>query len=1288
MNKYRLFFPTGKNTGTAYSISATAPLTTEEQKLLETYLKRSFQTTPLLSGSGTGLNGLKIIGPNLRHATPESAKRVEALHSGGLTKILQIEKFDMYLNDFGLEKTADRMLQSVYTEIPEILELSSTVSIDTVIPFVEQGCIALTNANKIHNIGLTEFDIQEVIIPMFKKYQRNPTLSELFTVAVVNSEHGRHHTMNAKGILSGETIPHTLFELIKEPFKINNGDTAVGFKDNSSALRAFANQILINPRIGNKEINLIYSAETHNYPTTIEAFHGAITGADGEERDIWGMGRGGQILFLVSGYAFGNLGLPNYQIPGEGKIYVPFPAKIEKPLDIAMKATKGVAMGGNETGYPTNVGYTRSFGSTDPNGQAWSFWKTQLFAGAAGYVCKEHLKKHEVTPGMKVYMIGGPAYLIGKGGSQNSSQMQGVNDADMDWNGVQRGNPFMSRKVAEVMSRCIELGTENPIVSVHDQGAGGIGNVLTELVAPHGALLDIAKVTLGDHNLSHSDIWTAEYQERMAMVISPENAKLFEEICLSEKLNCECLGEITETGRVVVIDSRINETIINLQLTDILGSVPQMIIHDIADGYKHTFSETVTLPKGLQLKEALCAVLKRTEVGSKDWHLRYKDHTVLGKTVVHQYAGPGQIPINDYALSLISQHSLEGGLVSIGEQPIMITLNPRAGVRMSMLEALLNSAGVVKKRSALQANEMISAKISGEYARAVEMLEAAKDMAIQTGKHFDGGKDSTNMTVVSGKDTVISPPTFVVTQYATVEDVRKHVPAYFVHPGKSRIIAINASGSKNKFRLGGSPLTTAYDIPWNGTTPDVDDVTQVNKVLAAVAELVTLGYVTACHDTVGDGILVSVLEMALAGGCGANIVLDTNGVIADTGVNPLFAKAFAQEGWIIIEVPAHYYSNKENHITEILRKHGVDCYEPLGWTAKETFICREKNGVGASFDFAMSYTEMWNAYNSTSMELKKERISRAGGNINLVAQEREFWKQPKATKQRVYADFGKLSFARKQNSQNPGKVKALVLRAEGSNGQNELGFMFESAGFEVSYANMEQMLQGVYKLKDFQLLLLPGGFSFGDLFGSGVAWAMQFKNSFLMKDLLEFIARLDTLIFGVCNGYQALNELNIMFPEITIQDTPRLVSNESRLFEHHLNYVTIPKAGNVVMLQNMEGWILPIYSAHGEGNHYFKNTDVRTALTSQGRAPLRFANANGKPTGAYPCNPNGSFHGIAGMASANGRILGMMPHPERLLFANNLPYVPFQWEGKLDKYTPWIMVAYNARAWCLINQSR
>ncbi len=1278
---YQLYLSLGTNVGLGYSIVATKELSELEMDLLKTYLARSFQRDKLHHADHLIGRQPIIIGPNLRHMTSESAKRVEAVQSSGLTMITQIEQFKVYLNGTGTGKIADKMLEKVFNGIPSIYDVAINIAKELPVPFLIDGENAIRKANSLYEIGLTDFDITQVIIPMFKKLRRNPTVSELFTVAVVNSEHGRHHTMNAIGIINGTTMPHTLFELIKEPFIQNGETTAVGFKDNSSALQRFEELIWMNSRIGYQYIHNIYSAESHNFPTGIEAFHGAITGIDGEERDIWGMGEGAQLLFLAAGYAFGNLEMSRYKIPGERKIYIPFPATMEKPLDIAMKATKGVAMGGNETGYPTNIGYTRSFGDTDLFGQPWSFWKPQLFAGAAGYVFTEHLKKSAVAIGMKVYMIGGPAYLIGKGGSQSSSVMQGQNSIAMDWKGVQRGNPFISRKLAEVLQRCVERGLKNPIVSVHDQGAGGIGNVLTELVAPLGALLDIAKVTLGDPTLSHSDIWTAEYQERMAMVIRPGMEDAFEEICRLEKINCECLGEITGTGRIVVTDSRTSETIIDLPLEDILGSVPKMTITDTLN--PRSWSPTIQLPKDLLLRNALITVLQRIETGSKDWHLRYKDHSVGGKTVVHQYAGPGQLPINDYALSLISQHGNQGALVSIGEQPIITIMNPTAGVRMSILECLANSAGVVKSDSALQANEMVATKLPGEYARVYAMLSAAKEMALALGLHFNGGKDSTSMAVTTAEGVVKSPPSFIVSNFANVTDVAKHVPAYFRHPGKSRILAINLSGSGHTYRLGASPFLTAFETTWTGKTPDVDDIGQVTKVLAAVEELVELQYITACHDTIGDGLLVSVLEMTLAGGCGATIAIDTTNTKCDDGADPLLAKAFAQEGWLIVEVPNKNY---DDTIT-VLQNHGVLHYENIGYTTQENLLCNHRAPEFSHPVLKMTSAEMWNAYNQTSIQLKKERIGRAEGDKKLVSQEQVFWTQDKkSTKQRVYADFGKLAYMTKQHTNKQYQAKALVLRAEGSNGQEELGFMFESAGFKVTYANMEELLSGKVHLKDFQLLLLPGGFSFGDLFGSGVAWAMQFKHSFLWQDLLDFIARPDTLIFGVCNGYQALNELDIMFFDLDAEVMPRLIQNDSHLFEHHLSYLTIPRKTNVVFLKDMEGWILPVYCAHGEGHHYFPNTNVRIELTSDGRAPIRFANADGKKTQAYPCNPNGSFHGIAGMASPNGRIFGMMPHPERTLLTANLPYIPYQWEGKLDRFTPWIMMAHNAYAWCLKNK--
>jgi phosphoribosylformylglycinamidine synthase len=1273
MKNYYFYLQTGPGTGISFSITAESELKPQEIEKLKEYLARPSEMKSLTNVPFWRENELpQIVGPNMRHRTPEASKMLAALKNGGLGKIQEIEEFLISVDG---NIIPNKMTERVYQDVPMVFIPKPNTSADIIIPFIEKGNAAIERANKEYGIGLTPFDIKEVVIPIFQKDNRNPTLSELFIIAVVNSEHARHHGTNAIGIINGERMPNSLFDLIKKPYKKFPRNSTIAFSDNSSAKNAFF--VKMSTREGVREVLVTFSAETHNHPSAIEPYQGSQTGTGGLQRDGVATGRNSYILHLNAGLAFGNLDLANgYHIPGEGKILLPRPDELATPLEIALMASQGIADNANEIGFKTSGGYTRSFGATDPFRRYWEFRKPQVFASCAGFMYEEHKRKLHLEKGMQVYMVGGEAYLVGKGGSQASSVMQGENSKQLDFASVQRGNAFVQRKVVQLYRNCMALGFENPIASTSDQGAGGCGNVLIESVSPLGAKLDIAKIKLGDASMSISDILTAEYQERTVIITRLGMNEVFEKMCADENLNCECLGEITGDGRIIFFDSRTNTAPVDLALKDILGDVPKITIKD--ERFEGVWPNEIVLPKDLSIKKVLTEVLKRIEVGSKDWVTHIQDQTVGGKACRGQYSGPTQIPVNDCAITLISAFENKGVASSIGEQPVMMIRDPKAGTRMSIMEALLNiiNAKISLEKLSAQGNEMVALKLKNGYALTYEMLEAASEMLIALGFPFDGGKDSTSMAVKREEGVVISPPSLVVSIYTPISDVFKTLPVNFIYPGKSSIIAINLSGSCNKFRLGASPFLTVFDQTWNDETPDVDDFSALKKAWEVVQSLIVSELITACHDTVGDGLLVSLLEMALAGGCGVDVKIPTHNVVANKGVNPSYAKAFAQEGWIIVEC----LKSDEKKVIDRLEKSQI-FFEKLGETTIMRRLCAKFTKSGEKL--TMMWNDMVHSYYKTSSKMKSLRIKRHGGDETLAFKELQVLSN--YSEPYVSCDFGKLNNYPKLPKDN---ANAIVLRAEGTNGHEEMGFGAEMGGFKVEHATMKQLRERETTLKKHQFLLLSGGFSYGDTFRSGVAWAKEFKNNSILSDELDdFITRPDTSILGVCNGAQVGMELKILYPSLIPEAYPMLVKNQSGLYEHHLNYVRVNR-NDTIFLKNMEGWVLPIFSAHAEGRFNFPDEKFLSIVREKNLNPLVFTNWKGEPTMDYPMNPNGSTLSTAALSSVHGRFMFMMPHFERILLKANLPYMPKAWDGKLDTFTPWIMMMRNVYEWCLENQRK
>ncbi len=728
-------------------------------------------------------------------------------------------------------------------------------------------------------------------------------------------------------------MPETLMEIVQSTLKANPTNSIIAFKDNSSGIRGCDPWLwTIKPKEPGKPTpfhpkmvtyHIILTAETHNFPTGVAPFPGAETGTGGRIRDIQATGRGGLVVAGTAGYCVANLLIPGYDLPWEHKDAA-YPLSLASPLQIEIRASNGASDYGNKFGEPVIAGFTRSFDQRLPNNERWAWIKPIMFTGGIGQIDDLHIDKGEAKKGILIVQIGGPAYGIGIGGGSASSKLQGDNTENLDFNAVQRGDAEMEQKMNRVIRACVEMGEKNPIVSVHDQGAGGPANVLKELVEKAGGKIELRRIKLGDSTLSVLEIWIAEYQERCGFLIDPSRIDEFKVICEREKVNCEVLGEVTGDGRFVVHDELDDSTPVNLDLMKVLGNMPQKTFKDERIEPKH---EPLQLT-GVTLEEALDRVLRNITVGSKRFLTNKVDRSVTGLIVKQQCCGPLQLTVGDVGVIAQSHFGLTGAATSIGEQPIKMLVNPKAGARMAVAEALTNL--VLAKITALEdvkvsANWMWAPKLPGEGAALYDAACAMRDIMIQLGIAVDGGKDSLSMATRVGDEIVKSPRELVISAYAAMPDVRDVITPDIKKPGESRLLFLYLAGFTN--RLGGSILAQVHG-QIGDESPDIDDPDLLKRGFLAVQSLISHNLILSGHDRSDGGLITTLLEMAFAGNCG----LQVEAYWLEKNIIPYL---FSEEAGLVIE----YDPKKTGEIMEIFRSYKLGAYvKDIGRTLKEKDI--------------------------------------------------------------------------------------------------------------------------------------------------------------------------------------------------------------------------------------------------------------------------------------------------------------------------------------------------------------
>jgi len=909
-----------------------------------------------------------------------------------------------------------------------------------------------------------------------------------------------------------------------------------------------------------------------------------------------------------------------------------------------------------------------------PDGKRIEWLKPIMFTGGIGQIDSRHLEKGSPQKGMFVVKIGGPAYRIGIGGGSASSVMAGELTEEIDFNAVQRGDAEMEQKVNRVIRACIEMGDENPIVSIHDQGAGGNCNVIKEIVYPEGARIDVRKIPLGDNTLSVLEIWGAEYQENNAILIREKEIELFQDMCKREKVPCAIIGRVTGEGSIVLYDETDGSTPVNLPLDRILGEMPQKTFR--INRMPQRLNPLI-LPDDLSINDALHRVLRLLSVGSKRFLTNKVDRSVTGLIARQQCAGPLQLTVSDVAVIAQSHFGLTGAAISIGEQPIKGLINPSAMARMCVGEALTNIvwAKITKLEDIkCSANWMWAAKLQGEGARLYDAVCALSDIMKMLGIAIDGGKDSLSMAAqvkTQGREAgreqyevVRSPGTLVLSAYAPCPDITRVISPDIKRAGESKLLFIDLSGGKN--RLGGSALAHVYNQIGN-ESPDVDDAGLLKRGFNAIQSLIDNGLIYSGHDRSDGGLITTLLEMVFAGDCGMEITLEVQD--SRSCSQDIISMLFSEELGVVIE----YIPEDEEKISSILEGASLT-YQVIGRTLIEKRVrinlkTPDRSSITILDEDMRVLRDAWE---ETSFHL-----DRLQANPGCVDEER------KAAYDREAPHYI-LTFdpEPKGNLTNTAPPRIAIIREEGSNSDREMASAFYMAGFEPWDVTMTDLLDERITLKDFRGIAFVGGFSYADVLDSAKGWAGVIRfNKRLWEEFQDFYHRTDTFSLGVCNGCQLMALLGwVPWQGIDDRKQPRFIHNLSARFESRFSTVRILPSPSI-MLKGMEGSVLGIWVAHGEGRAFFPDGSILKDVEDKGLAPVRYVDNHNEITERYPFNPNGSMNGIAALCSEDGRHLAIMPHPERTFLKWQWAWMPERWKNDL-KASPWLRMFQNARRWC------
>ena len=1262
------------------------------------------------------------VGPRLGTVSPWASKATDIAHNCGMAvrRIERLVEYEFQLSRGLLGKSSldaltlqalgellhDRMTESVFSTLEQGFGLFQELAPQALeqVDVLQGGRAALLDANQRWGLALAEDEI-DYLAHNFKELGRNPTDVELMMFAQANSEHCRHKIFNAQFTINGEDQTHSLFGMIRHTHQVSPQHTVVAYSDNASIMTGHAVERFVASTAGRTNTTPVYQpssathhvlmkVETHNHPTAISPFPGASTGAGGEIRDEGATGRGSKPKAGLTGFSVSKLwnsplGRPDHMAPA---------------LQIMIEGPLGGAAFNNEFGRPNLLGYFREYEQSVAGVQR-GYHKPIMLAGGLGVIDEQQTRKIEFPAGTLLIQLGGPGMRIGMGGGAASSMASGTNAASLDFDSVQRGNPEIERRAQEVINHCWVLGSDNPILAIHDVGAGGLSNAFPELVndAGRGARFDLRAIPLEESGLAPKEIWCNESQERYVLAIAPASLPLFESLCERERCPFAVVGVATEARDLVLTPQDLQHPEVpkataqsphpvDMPLNVLLGKPPRM--H--RDVQRVDFQGQPADWTGVTLQQAVIDVLSHPTVASKRFLVTIGDRTVGGLTHRDQMVGPWQVPVADCAVTLADFKGHAGEAMALGERTPLAALNPAASGRMAVAEAITNllAAPIELSRVKLSANWMAACGETGEDAALYDTVRAVgMELCPALGISIPVGKDSLSMRTQwqdqGQTHKVVSPVSLIVTAFASLHDVRGTLTPQLDAERETSLILIDLG--QGQMRMGGSVLGQVMGQPGD-VVPDLDDPQWLIRLVQAINDLRSRGLLLAYHDRGDGGLLATAAEMAFAGHVGVALNIDMlitegDGIgdsRADHGDSKNWAaqvsvrreemslKAlFNEELGVLIQVAAEH----RNEVLQLLREHGLSRHSHVVGATRpmSSTIDKGKGALSVWRDaqeiFSAPLHDLHQVWDSVSWKICRER-----DNPDCADAEHASAGQAQNTGLHVHLCDGVMDdvAAPFVHSARP---KVAILREQGVNSHVEMAYAFHLAGFEAHDVHMTDLQQGRANLEDFKGLVACGGFSYGDTLGAGVGWARSILfNSALSDRMQAFFQRQDTFGLGVCNGCQMFAELATIIPGA--QAWPRFTTNQSERFEARLSQVEVLSSPSLFFL-GMAGSRLPIAVSHGEGQANFS----QRGDASQVVAAMRFVDDQGQPTEAYPFNPNGSPGGLTAVTTADGRFTAMMPHPERVFRRLQMswfdPSVPTDAQG----FSPWIRMWRNARSW-------
>jgi phosphoribosylformylglycinamidine synthase len=1225
-----------------------------------------------------------LVVPRVGTISPWSSKATDIAHNCGLPGVLRIERGVAYALEGKVPADKRNALSALLHDRMTEAVLASPDEADALFrhvpprPLATIALASLEDANARLGLALADDEIA-YLRDAYRGLGRDPTDAELTMFAQANSEHCRHKIFNADWIVDGEKKDQSLFAMIRHTHAANPQGTILAYTDNAAIMEGALAQRYYPDAKGvyraHAELtHTVMKCETHNHPTAISPFPGAATGAGGEIRDEGATGRGAKPKSGLVGFSVSHLRIPGAAQPWEaddpGK-----PGRIVSALDIMLEGPVGAAAFNNEFGRPNLAGYFRTF-EARTNGVARGYHKPIMLAGGIGNIAARHSAKAPLPGGSLMIQLGGPGMLIGMGGGAASSMGAGANTEDLDFDSVQRGNAEIQRRAQEVIDRCWQLGDANPILSIHDVGAGGLSNAMPELAhsAGRGAQLDLRAAPSEDSGMSPREIWCNESQERYVLSIAPESLATFRAICERERCPFAVLGTATADGHLAVDDPLLKERPVDLDLEVVLGKPPKML-RDV----RRVVQKPAPLSlDGVELKEAAYRVLRHPAVADKTFLIAIGDRSVGGLCSRDPFVGPWQVPVADCAVSLLDYSGYAGEAFAMGERTPLALIDAPASGRMAVAEAITNIAAAAipsLDRVKLSANWMAAAGYPGEDAALYDTVRAvALEFCPALGVAIPVGKDSLSMRTAWQGGEVVAPLSLIVSAFAPVTDARKTLtPRLRADAGETELILIDLGCGQD--RLGGSILAQVYSR-MGDRCPDADDPALVKGLFEVIRKLAGNGLLLAYHDRSDGGLFAAACEMAFAGHCGLTLNLDpiagdtaedvdafkrnAEDQLAGRAREKALAALFSEELGALIQVR----TADRTRVMDALRAAGLgDCSHIVGLlnTRDEVRVTRNAKPV-----FAEKRVDLQRAWAETTWRMQALRDNPADA-------KQEYDRLLDA------ADPGmsfQLGYDADEDLAAPfigkgARPRVAVLREQGVNSQVEMAAGFDRAGFEAVDVHMSDVIAGRIALTGFKGLAVCGGFSYGDVLGGGQGWAKSILyNAIARREFEAFFQRGDTFALGSCNGCQMMAALKEIIPGAG--HWPVFVRNRSEQFEARFVMVEVTESPSILM-RGMVGSRMPIVTAHGEGRARFsKPDDLKKALVS-----MRFVDNRGAVTEAYPLNPNGSPQGITGLTTPDGRFTIVMPHPERVFRSIQMSWTP---DGAPED-SPWMRMFRNARLW-------